>query len=297
MKQQQAKLYLPNALFMGFAHAIGLFGFGAAMFGFWKWQTVLLGAVLYCVSGLGITVGYHRYFTHRAFRCGKLMQVVLSIMGIMAVENSIKSWVSDHVRHHAKVDTDEDPYDATKGFWYSHIGWILFKIPSRVQDYSSASHLLKDKWTADLVNFQHRYYYPLAIFFAGVLPILIAFLWGDPLGGLVFAGFSRLIIVWHGTFCINSLAHFKHWGSSQPYFLPGTPQDSWIVSLFTFGEGYHNYHHAFPGDYRNGPRWFNFDPSKWLIYFLELFGLTSALVKVPDEKIEAARLEVIRKTA
>jgi stearoyl-CoA desaturase (delta-9 desaturase) len=153
--------------------------------------------------------------------------------------------------------------------------------------------LMKDPWTARLVNFQHKHYYGLAIFFAGAIPILIASLWGDPLGGLVFAGFSRLIAVWHMTFCINSVAHWRHWGSSQPYSRASTAQDSWAVSLVTFGEGYHNYHHAFPRDYRNGPRWFNFDPSKWIIYWLSLVGLTHELVRVPSERIEAARRAIL----
>ena len=289
MGQGKEKLYWRNAFFMGPAHVIGLFGFLGAVLGYWKWQTVLLGVVLFCISGLGVTVGYHRYFTHRSFKCGKLVQTVLAIGGTLAVENSVISWVTDHVKHHNKVDSREDPYNATRGFWHSHIGWILFKDPDRTHDYRAADHLMKDPWTARLVNFQHKHFYVLAIFFAGVMPILIASLWGDPLGGLVFAGFSRLIAVWHMTFCINSVAHWSHWGSSQPYSRMSTAQDSWVVSLVTFGEGYHNYHHAFPRDYRNGPRWFNFDPSKWIIYWLSLAGLAWELVRIPSERIEAAR--------
>jgi len=293
MVQRKEKLYLRNALFMGFAHAIGIFGLCTAFLGYWKWQTIFLGVALYCISGLGITVGYHRYFTHRAFKCGKVLQVALSIMGVMAVENSIKMWVADHVTHHAKVDTEKDPYNATRGFWHSHIGWILFKEPSRVLDYGPAQHLAGKSWTARIVEFQHTYYYWLAIFFSGVVPVLISSLWGDPLGGFVFAGFSRLIVTWHGTFCVNSLAHFKHWGSSQPYSRRNTAQDSWLVSLVTFGEGYHNYHHAFPGDYRNGPFWYNFDPSKWLIFLFECVGIASALNRIPEEKIIGAREAVL----
>lgn len=293
MAQQKEKLYLQNALFMGVAHIIGLYGFYAAMFGYWKEQTLIFGVIMFCVSGLGITIGYHRYFTHRSFRCGKLMQMVLAIGGTLAVENSILNWVADHVMHHAEVDREKDPYNAARGFWHSHIGWILFKDPNRKQDHCGANHLMKDPWTAWIVNFQHKHYYVLAIFFSGIVPVLIASLWGDPLGGLVFAGFSRLIVTWHGTFCINSLAHLKHWGSSQPYSRANTAQDSWIVSLVTFGEGYHNYHHAFPRDYRNGPFWSNFDPSKWIIYWLSLAGLAWDTVRIPREKIEKARIAII----
>ncbi len=283
------KLHVLNASFMGPAHLIGFFGFYGAVLGYWKWQTIVLGAILFCVSALGVTIGYHRYFSHRSFRCGKFVQVVLAISGITALEHSIKSWVSDHVRHHQYTDEEGDPYNAARGFWHSHIGWVLFKDPDKKQDYSAADHLKEDSFTAALVNFQHKYYYALAIFFSGIVPILIASIWGDPLGGLVFAGFSRVVASWHATFCINSMAHWKHWGSTQPYSSENTAQDSWIVSLFTFGEGYHNYHHKFQRDYRNGPLWYNFDPSKWIIFSLSSVNLAWDLVRVPREKIEAAR--------
>lgn len=292
-KQETEKLYWQNALFIGVAHIIGLVGFYTAILGWWKIQTIVLGLVLFCVSGLGITVGYHRYFAHRSFACGKPMQIFLSIIGVLAIENSIKSWVSDHVTHHEKVDREEDPYNATRGFWHSHIGWVLFKDPDKKPDYRSAHHLMKDPWMATLVDFQHRYYYALTIFFSGAVPILIASLWGDMVGGFVFAVFSRIIAVWHGTFCINSLAHLDHFGSSQPYSQANTARDSWVVSLVTFGEGYHNYHHAFPGDYRNGPRWYNFDPSKWTIFLFSLAGFVKNLIRVPNEKIRAMRAVVI----
>ncbi len=249
---------------------------------------------MFCVSGLGITVGYHRYFTHRSFKCGKVLQTILMICGTTAVQDSIMNWVSDHKMHHTNTDRDGDPYNAARGSLWAHCGWILYKDLTRKKDYSTAAHLMEDSETRRIVNFQHAYYHTLAILFSGFVPVLIASLWNDPLGGLVFAGFSRLIAVWHMTFCINSLAHRKHWGSRQPYTRANSSQDSWLVSLVTFGEGYHNYHHAFPGDYRNGPYWYNFDPSKWLIFCLLNFGLTWDLNRVPKEKIERARNAVLR---
>lgn len=289
----QRKLYLPNVIFMSVAHVIGLVGFLALVLGHWPWKTVVLGFVMYCVSGLGITVGYHRYFTHRSFKCGTVLEWVLAVCGTMAVQNSIQSWVSDHVRHHEHTDEEDDPYNAKKGFWHSHIGWIAYKIPNKNPDYSTAAHLFKNSRTAHLVRFQHKYYYMLATSFSGCVPLLVAATWGDPVGGIVFAGFSRLILVWHMTFCINSLAHTKHWGSSQPYSRRNSAQDSWIVSLVTFGEGYHNYHHAFPGDYRNGHHWYNFDPSKWLIFLLSRVGVTHGLNRVPDKKILTAQRDML----
>lgn len=277
-------LYLPNAVFISMAHVIGIVGIYAAFVGLWTRQTIVLALVFYCISGLGITVGYHRYFTHRSFKCGKVLQVVLAFAGTIAVQNSIKSWTSDHRRHHDHTDTEKDPYNASRGFWWSHIGWLLFKTPERRFDYTPADEQFAGTWTAKLVAFQHRYYYILATLLSGVVPLSIASLWDDPWGGIIFAGFSRLLLVWHMTFCINSLAHMKHWGSSQPYTRKTSAQDSWMVSLLTFGEGYHNYHHAFPGDYRNGSRWYNFDPSKWLIFLGSVVRVTWDLNRVPRWK-------------
>jgi len=293
MEQAKERLHLRNAVFMGVAHAIGICGLYLAIIGYWEWQTIVLGLVMFCISGLGITVGYHRYFTHNSFRCGKALQMILAIFGTTAVQDSIMNWVSDHKMHHENTDRKGDPYDASRGFWHAHIGWILFKDPSRKKDYSRAAHLMADPQTREIVNFQHTYYYALAIIFSGFVPVLVASLWGDPVGGLVFAGFSRLICVWHMTFCINSLAHMKHWGSRQPYSRDSSAQDSWVVSLFTFGEGYHNYHHKFPGDYRNGPYWYNFDPSKWLIFAFSVSGLATDPNRVPKERIEVARRSVL----
>ena len=294
MVQRKEKLYLQNALFMLVAHVVGLYGFYVAALGQWRRETLVLGGVMFCVSGLGITVGYHRLFTHRSFKCGEIVQTILAIAGTTAIQNTVKVWVSGHVHHHQETDKEGDPYNASRGFWYSHIGWILFKDPDRKKgDFSAADHLMEDSWTASLVNFQHEYYIPLAFLFSGLAPALIAWLWGDFLGGLVFAGFSRLILVWHATFCINSIAHWKHWGSRQPYTRANSSQDSWPVSIVTFGEGYHNYHHAFPGDYRNGPYWYNFDPSKWVIFGLSKIGLAKNLNRVPREKIERARSAVL----
>ena len=293
MAPKKGKLYLQNAIFMGVAHIIAFYGFYTLILGHWKWQTIASGVVWFFISGLGITVGYHRFFTHRSFKCGKVVQTILAICGTTAIENTIKVWVSGHVIHHQKTDKDEDPYNAARGFWHSHIGWILFKDPDRKKgDFSAADHLTEDSWTAQLVNFQHKNYYLLIIFFWGIMPVLIASLWGDPLGGFI-SRVSASILVWHATFFINSLAHMRHWGSSQPYTRANSSQDSWIVSLVTFGEGYHNYHHAFPRDFRNGLLWYNFDPSKWIILGLSKLGLATDLKRTPDDKIEKARKTVL----
>jgi stearoyl-CoA desaturase (delta-9 desaturase) len=228
--------------------------------------------VLYVTSGLGITVGYHRLIAHGSFQCSDGVKAVLLVAGGWAMENSALVWAADHARHHERVDQKEDPYNATKGFWHSHCGWVLVKDASRTEQY--APWLRKDR----VVLWQHRWY--VLIVLSGLaLPFVVGLLAGGALSGLscfLLAGVGRVFLVLNSTFCINSICHL--WGS-QPYSRSNTSRDSWWVSLITLGEGYHNYHHAFQRDYRNGPLWYNFDPSKWLIYGLSRLGLAEGLVR------------------
>ena len=231
-----------------------------------------MGGILYLISGLGITVGYHRMISHRSFRCPNWVKAALLVVGGWALENSALKWGADHARHHARVDQEEDPYNATRGFWYSHCGWIFTKSPHKTERY--ASWLRKDR----VVMWQHRWYVPIVL--SGLaLPFLVGYAYGGWIGGVgcfLLAGIGRVFLVLNSTFCINSICHL--WGS-QPYSQSNSSRDSWWVSLITLGEGYHNYHHSFQRDYRNGPLWYNVDPSKWLIYGLSRVGLAEGLVR------------------
>ena len=222
--------------------------------------------ILYVVSGLGITVGYHRLISHRSFECPRWVRACFLVAGGLALENSALKWCSDHIRHHARCDEEEDPYNATKGFWHSHCGWVLQKRQNSHPKYEVT--LRKDP----LVMWQHRYYVPIVL--SGLaLPFVVGLLHGGWMGGLscfLLAGVCRTFLVLNSTFCINSICHI--WGS-QPHGTGDTSRDSWWVSLVTFGEGYHNYHHSYLRDYRNGPKWYNFDPSKWLVFGLSRVGL------------------------
>jgi stearoyl-CoA desaturase (Delta-9 desaturase) len=222
--------------------------------------------VLYLVTGLGITVGYHRLISHRSFECKPWVKACLLVAGGWALENSALRWCSDHIRHHARCDGKEDPYNATKGFWYSHCGWLFTKSPYREEKYEKT--LRKDP----LILWQDRNY--LAIVLSGLaLPFVVGFFYGGWMSGLscfILAGVGRTFFVLNSTFCINSICHM--WGE-QPHGTGDSSRDSWWISLITFGEGYHNYHHMFLRDYRNGAEWYHFDPSKWLIYTLSKLRL------------------------
>ncbi len=247
---------------------------------------ILLAIVFYYLTGMSITGGYHRLFAHRAYKASNLVKFIYLCFGAAAFENSALKWCSDHRIHHRHVDHEEDPYNIKKGFLWAHIGWIFFKETNKSPEYPK--DLLNDK----LVMWQDRNYLWLAVLFGFGLPTLIGHFLGSALGGLALAGVARVVFVHHCTFFINSLCHIV---GSRPYTDSNTARDSFIMAVFSYGEGYHNYHHYFPSDYRNGVRWYHFDPTKWLIKVLSLIGLTNDLKKVPEKLISQARAEMSMK--
>jgi stearoyl-CoA desaturase (delta-9 desaturase) len=250
----------------------------------YSWAAVILFVLLQWAGGLAITAGYHRLWSHRTYNAHWTVRLFFMLFGAMSLQNSILIWSSQHRTHHRFVDdVDKDPYSAKRGFWFSHMGWILRDYPSGVNDFSNARDLERDP----MVMFQHRYYLPLALFMNIAFPLLLGWAVGDVWGVFLLAGLLRLVINHHCTWFINSLAHM--WGS-QPYTDENTARDNGALAFFTFGEGYHNFHHIFQNDYRNGIRWWQWDPTKWLINALSAMGLADNLKTVPDLWIQRAQL-------
>lgn len=284
-----------NTLFLLGTHILGIIGIFYLLNGFLfdasagttHTKTLALGIIMYIFCGLSMTAGYHRLYSHKAYRCGKFVELFFLAFGSASVQNSILKWSCDHRFHHEYVDTDKDPYNIKKGFWWAHIGWIFYESKNPDFDDQRFADLMKNP----LVRFQHQYYTLLAVLFGGLLPMAFGALWGDPIGGLLVGGFTRLMIQYHCVFSINS---FTHTFGKQPYTVKNSSRDSWWVALITFGEGYHNYHHRFPRDWRNGIHWWQFDQSKWVIWILKIIGLARGLVSIPKEKIYAARMAVIQ---
>lgn len=251
-----------------------------------KLKTMLVGFISYYIGGLGITMGYHRLWAHRSYDASLLVKIVLLIMGTGTFEGSVLWWSRDHRAHHRFSDTDKDPYGVNKGLWWAHIGWMLVK-----QDESKIGKTDMSDLEADpLLRFQDKHYSWLAVLIGFVIPTLICgYGWGDFRGGFFFAAILRTVILMQATFCINSLAHW--WGDAT-FTDQRSPRDSYLVSLVTFGEGYHNFHHEFPYDYRNGVRYHYYDPGKWSIYLLSLIGLTYNLKRFPSNEIEKGHLQM-----
>jgi stearoyl-CoA desaturase (delta-9 desaturase) len=248
---------------------------------------IAITIILFFFTGISITAGYHRLWSHKAYKAHPIVKVVLAVGGAMTVQNSILHWASDHRVHHRHVDeNDKDPYSAKKGFWYSHIGWMLREYQAhRYDNYENCRDLQKDK----VVMWQHNHYIAIVLIANFGITALLGWLNGSILGMILLAGVFRLVAVHHVTFFINSLAHL--WGK-QPYTENNTAKDNGVIALFTFGEGYHNYHHIFEYDYRNGIRWWQYDPTKWVIRGLSFFKLTWDLRRTPEERIEKARAEM-----
>lgn len=231
-------------------------------------STVIASIVLLYLTGLSITGGYHRFYAHRAYKTNRFVEAVLLFFASMAGQGSALRWSHDHRIHHAHVDTDKDPYSIKKGFWYAHVLWI-FEKPAKI-DPKVAPDLLKNK----MVMFQHRFFGTLMVVTNFIAFAVVGWLLNDYLGAFFLAVMLRFFSLHHFTWFINSLAHT--WGE-KPFSEEHSAVDNYILSMLTFGEGYHNYHHTFANDYRNGVKWYHFDPTKWLIWTLSKLGLASGL--------------------
>jgi len=245
-------------------------------------------ALMFIASGLSITLGYHRLFAHLSFKAKWPIKFLTAVFGATALENSVLEWCSDHRRHHKHTDEDDDPYNIQRGFLYAHMGWILLRPIGGDWPLTNVNDLKKDS----LLRWQHKWWGPIGIFVGFGLPALIGFLVGGGIGalaGFLIAGVARLVMVHHMTFFINSLCHTI---GTQPYSKRCSAKDSWLMALFTFGEGYHNFHHEFQHDYRNGVKPWQFDPTKWMIWFLSKLRLASGLRKVSNKNILLAEQKI-----
>jgi len=259
------------------------------------WYTVNFGIsfieigilfLMYIASGLSITAGYHRLFSHRSHSASWPLRLFYAVFGAAAFQNSAIKWCSDHRRHHLKTDTEEDPYTIMRGFFWAHMGWVM------ISEKEQQIEHVKDLQADPILVWQDKHIFKIGAFAGIIFPGLIGLLliggFSGFLGGLIWGGLVRLVIVHHGTFLINSGAHY--WGK-QNYSTKNTSRDSPILSLLTFGEGYHNFHHTFQSDYRNGHRWYHWDPTKWWIKIFSVIKITKNLNKVPNWSIENAKMK------
>jgi stearoyl-CoA desaturase (delta-9 desaturase) len=246
--------------------------------------SVLIFSLLFAAAtNLSITAGYHRLFAHRSYEAHPVLKVLLLLVGASAFQGSALKWSSDHRRHHSHEDTPNDPYSIKKGFWYAHMGWMFYQESGNLE--IKARDLEKDWW----IQNQHKHYLLWSIGMGFLFPTVFGWLCGSAFAGLVVGGALRIFITQQSTFFVNSLCHYF---GSQPYSKEITARDSFIVAILTHGEGYHNFHHKFQLDYRNGIRWYHWDPTKWMINFFKWLGLAKRLKTISAQEILKARLQV-----
>ncbi|HYG62560.1 MAG TPA: fatty acid desaturase [Thermoanaerobaculia bacterium] len=247
------------------------------------WPETVTFLVLWTCVGLSVTAGYHRLFSHKTFQASWPVRLFFLVFGAAALENSVLNWAADHRIHHSHVDHDRDPYNIQRGFWWAHIGWIFYDVP---RDNSAA---VRDLHEDPLVVWQHRWYKLIGIGVALGIPLIVGLATGRVLGCLLIGGVARIVASHHTTFFINSACHML---GRQPYSREHSARDSGLMAILAFGEGYHNYHHSFPFDYRNGIKTWHFDPAKWIIFLLEKVGLARDLRRASEAAVLKAKVEV-----
>ncbi|GGP59654.1 stearoyl-CoA desaturase [Saccharothrix coeruleofusca] len=240
------------------------------------WVDVALFALFYCISGLGVTVGYHRYFTHGSFKANRALKVALAIAGSMALQGPVIDWVADHRRHHAFSDREGDPHSPwlfgsgpvalAKGFWHAHMGWLFERDKTNKQRF--APDLLADK---DLVKVDKLF--PLWTAASLLLPALIGGLatlsWWGAFTAFFWAGFVRVAFLHHVTWSVNSICHMI---GDRPFAARDKSANFWPLAILSFGESWHNLHHADPTCARHGVKRGQIDISARMIWAFEKFG-------------------------
>ena len=240
---------------------------------FWTgitWQAVAICITLYWLRMFGIGAGYHRYFSHRSYSTGRFLQFILAFLAQSSAQKSVLWWAAKHRHHHLHSDTQQDVHSPRhKGFVYSHLGWVF----SRKHD---ATDLVK---VADLASFPElRWLHKLEVMPAAVLAVLCFLIAGWT--GLVVGFLWSTVLVYHATFCINSLAHVH---GRKRYVTGDDSRNNWLLAFFTLGEGWHNNHHAYQSSVRQGFRWWEIDVTFYVLKALSLVGIVWDLRSPPAE--------------
>jgi stearoyl-CoA desaturase (delta-9 desaturase) len=240
---------------------------------FWTgitWQAVAICITLYWLRMFGIGAGYHRYFSHRSYSTGRFLQFILAFLAQSSAQKSVLWWAAKHRHHHLHSDTQQDVHSPRhKGFVYSHLGWVF----SRKHD---ATDLVK---VADLASFPElRWLHKFEVMPAAVLAVLCFLIAGW--SGLVIGFLWSTVLVYHATFCINSLAHVH---GRKRYVTGDDSRNNWLLAFFTLGEGWHNNHHAYQSSARQGFRWWEIDVTFYVLKALSLVGIVWDLRSPPAE--------------
>lgn len=241
--------------------AIHMGALAAFIPGTFSWSAVGLALILHWVTGgLGITLGWHRLLTHRSFQTPKWLEYFFAFCGSLACEGGVIEWVGLHRNHHMHSDQEQDQHNSGRGFWWSHMGWMLFEVPAKAE----VQRLTKDINSDPVYQFLDKYFFPIQVAFG----LLLYALGGWPF--VVWGIFVRLVLVYHCTWFVNSATHQFGY---RTYESGDRSTNCWWVALLTYGEGWHNNHHAFPHSARHGMAWWEIDTTWMMIRLLQWLGL------------------------
>lgn len=260
---------------------------------------ILCMVITYYVCNISVGIGLHRLWAHGTYKTNKWVESILAVISAATLQGPILAWASDHIVHHMYTDQEKDPHSALKfknklvGFLWSHMGWMIFNAHQKKEiDRRAIVKLGRNK----VVLWQFKNYWKIAIFMNTVVPLII----GWAIGGTLMYAISAFIFMGAGralqqqaTFCVNSFVHIQRFGTKKYYY--GTARDIWWMFPFLLGENYHNFHHAFANDYRNGHKWYHADGHKWIIALMAKVGLAKDLVVTSDVRIKSMASEVHRK--
>jgi stearoyl-CoA desaturase (Delta-9 desaturase) len=288
-----------DRIFTGTATAAPVLALGFVVWQVWgdflRWSDVIVFGIMYLATGLGITVGFHRYFTHRSFKTSKPVRAIFAALGSIAIEGPVISWVADHRKHHTFADQEGDPHSphvdhghgwrgALKGLVHAHVGWLFIHTQRGA----------RRRYARDLIDDPIVSWVDRTFVFWALGGLLMAFLLGWAIGGSLFAGLTgllwggavRMLVVHHVTFSINSLCHFF---GRRRFETEDESRNLLWLAPFSFGESWHNNHHAFPTSAEHGMRKWEIDPSALVIRAMERLGLAWDVVRVDRERQERKR--------
>jgi stearoyl-CoA desaturase (delta-9 desaturase) len=250
------------------------------------WVDIALLVSTYTLAGLGITIGYHRLLTHRAFQTSKPIEYTFAVLGSMALQGSVLDWVADHRKHHAFTDEEGDPHSphvghgsGLRGLWHAHTGW-LFETQGRADRRKYAPDIYEDPGMRRITRL-----FPWLTLASILLPALLGglitwSLWGA-VTGLIWGGLVRIFLLHHVTWSINSVCHYF---GRRRFEVEDQSTNVFWLSLASFGESWHHNHHTFPRSAHHGLRWWEVDPAGWLIRGMERVGLVWNVVKISPER-------------
>ncbi|CAK9302480.1 unnamed protein product [Gordionus sp. m RMFG-2023] len=250
-------------------------------------STLIFTLFMYAISGLGITAGAHRLWSHRSYQAKTPLQILLAIFNTAAAQNSAIEWCRDHRVHHKYSETNADPHNALRGFFFAHMGWLMVRKHPEVKS-KGKNISIKDLENNPILKFQKKYYLPLVILIGVIFPTFLPTLWGESAWRAFFvSGISRYVMVLHATWLVNSLAHLF---GNKPYDQQINPAESLPVCILAIGEGFHNYHHTFPHDYSTSEFGVTLNVTTFFINCMAKIGWAYDLKKVSHKAVTSRKL-------